>query len=246
MADTCDLRGWHKVEIVVGGGGPGQAPVSYTYQGFDLNYEGGVPIGSNQDDLNPIAVDGETIPAGALGQPNEIQWDPNWALTSFDGCSATYNGATYEESKLGANVPTNCPNNNPTETPLCRLRGWHRIDIAIGSGGSRGSRPDSDTLTGFDLDYECGASIAASSDMNSIASAGTTIPAGTFGLPNDLQWKPDFLVTFEGCSATYNGVTHEGEVIGCASAGKACSSCVVTFECEEGLAEEREAGAAKA
>lgn len=110
LADTCDLRGWHQVEIVVGSGGPGQAPVAYTTQGFDLNYEGGVPIGSSKD-LNPIAVDGITIPPGALGQPNEIQWDPQWDLTSFGGCSATYEGVTSPgavASCSGGTLGTSC------------------------------------------------------------------------------------------------------------------------------------------
>ncbi|KAF2166594.1 hypothetical protein M409DRAFT_23228 [Zasmidium cellare ATCC 36951] len=243
MADTCDLRGWHEVEIVVGGGGPGQAPVSYTRQGFDLNYEGGVPIGSN-DDLNPIAVNGITIPVGALGQPNEIQWDPNWALTSFNGCSATYNGATYQDpTPLQIHSPTMGPkpstpvyidpcasatNVGHNGTNICTLEGWHKANSI-----------DSYTKfpTGFTLKYKCGPRIGYSETLDSTANDGITIPADALGQPGEIQWMPVFGEQFEGCSATYLGVTHNGTVSWkCGSLEAGCSMCTVEFECVDDLA----------
>jgi hypothetical protein len=41
---TCVFVGQHVVDAVVGGGGPGQGPVSFTYEGLSITYASGVAI----------------------------------------------------------------------------------------------------------------------------------------------------------------------------------------------------------
>ncbi|KAJ9630974.1 hypothetical protein H2203_001502 [Taxawa tesnikishii (nom. ined.)] len=98
--DLCELHGWHQVYEVIGSGGPGQSPVIQTTYGFTLNYQGGVPIGTSS--MDPLQQ--QTIPAGSIGLPNDILWQPAWNLFTFSSCNVIYEGNNVAGSP-GGSVP---------------------------------------------------------------------------------------------------------------------------------------------
>lgn len=98
--DLCELHGWHQNYQVIGSGGPGQSPVYEITSGFKLVYQGGVPIGEST--MDPTME--QTIPAGSIGLPNDILWQPAWAIFDFSSCNVIYEGDNVAGSP-GGDVP---------------------------------------------------------------------------------------------------------------------------------------------
>lgn len=91
--DNCVFIGEYSVEIVVGSGGPGQAPVSYTHNSLHIEYEGGVNISPGMNE-NSITSKHQTFNPDKTRLPNPITWYANFNL-GYKDCTVEYNGQTY-------------------------------------------------------------------------------------------------------------------------------------------------------
>jgi hypothetical protein len=94
--DTCVFVGQHVVDAVVGGGGPGQGPVSFTYDGLSVTYAGGVAISPALGGKYPDAITEkvQTFTPAQTRMPKDITWSADFNL-GYSSCTVTYEGVSY-------------------------------------------------------------------------------------------------------------------------------------------------------
>jgi len=102
--NECVFFGQWAVDAVVGGGGPGQAPVSSSTGSLWIEYLGGVTI---SPDLNgdPITESTQSFTAADTRLPNDITWSADFDL-GYSSCTVVYEGVTYTG---GAATPPSQP-----------------------------------------------------------------------------------------------------------------------------------------
>jgi hypothetical protein len=93
-----------------------------------------------------------------------------------------------------------------------------------------------DQKYGFIVGYQDGPTLGGMSG-NSVLLGWQTLDGPSFGLANDIQWKPDFMLAFQGCAAIYEGTEYDnGDASGSPMyPGDTYSQCVINFTCEPNL-----------
>ncbi|KAL6869803.1 hypothetical protein ACO1O0_001134 [Amphichorda felina] len=96
----CSLTGWERLSnsVTYVPGAPAMAG-NGADSGFDLGVEGGDDAHwgckFGEDNCNPNAMDGQTIPADTAKLDHDIEWKPKDG-PSIGGCTCTYAGNEYE------------------------------------------------------------------------------------------------------------------------------------------------------
>ncbi|KAF2720853.1 glycoside hydrolase family 18 protein [Polychaeton citri CBS 116435] len=168
--------------------------------------------------------------------------------TNGQGGTMTNNCLSWRLDPNGIGPSSTSKTTTATSAPTpsmktCRLTGYNIIPETCGCD-ARGQCTFCDSDTGFELQYddEHGTEIGSSSfgygGSDSIQSDVTvTIPAHELGLPSDIQWYSNFLISYLNCKVNdqYIGFLDGDWCEDYEDGFTICSACTVKFPCVAGL-----------
>ncbi|KND94730.1 hypothetical protein TOPH_00362, partial [Tolypocladium ophioglossoides CBS 100239] len=98
--NLCTLTGYYDLQIVVGSGGPGQAPASSTRTWFGITVHGGK---EKEFQGNSIGGRWQVIPSSKTGTAMDVSYVAQFLVGSYGSCKVSYNGKETSGKSLPGN-----------------------------------------------------------------------------------------------------------------------------------------------
>ncbi|KAF2657402.1 hypothetical protein K491DRAFT_756836 [Lophiostoma macrostomum CBS 122681] len=140
----CTITATWELDIVIGGGGPGQAPVSNTRTGFNLAKAGAK---TKYITANSIGRGDHKIKGADLGLKYDVVFTSDFRTSSFHDCSAKYGSGAEVQGKPGGG---NCKASQGSSCASCAVT----FDCLLrehGAGADTRAAPPSQWRTPFNV-----------------------------------------------------------------------------------------------